>query len=67
MEYRQALKSGPAAKLLAKQKTHAAFQKMQIGFRHELTAVTLQSRARKGYHSPASPEPPTLQAVAVML
>ena len=48
MDYRQALKSGPAAKLLAKQKAHAAFQKMQIGFRHELTAVTLQSRARKG-------------------
>jgi len=48
MEYRQAVKSNPAAKVLAKQKAVTAFQKMQRGFSHELAAVASQSRSGRG-------------------
>ena len=48
MEYRQAIKSGAVTKTMAGQKVHVAFQRMQTGFRHELAAITSQSRARKG-------------------
>ena len=48
MDYRKAIKTNAAVKLVAKQKVEKAFQKMQIGFRQELAAVTAQSRARRG-------------------
>jgi len=48
MEYRQAIIANPAMKTLAKRKAHAAFQKMQMGFRNELAVVTAQSHARRG-------------------
>jgi len=48
MEYRQAITANPAMKTIAKQKAQTAFQKMQIGFRHELAVVTAQSHARRG-------------------
>lgn len=38
MEYRSVLKSNSAAKTLARQKAHAAFERMQLQFRHELNA-----------------------------
>jgi len=40
MSYRDVMKSGAANKTLAKQNVTRAFQKMQIGFQHELRSVT---------------------------
>jgi len=48
MEFRQAIKTNPAVKNVAKQKAYAAFQKMQRNFQLELQAVTAHSKARKG-------------------
>jgi len=48
MEYRHAVKSNPAVKILAKQKAHSAFQQMQRNFHLELKAITAHSKARKG-------------------
>jgi len=48
MNYRNAIKSTPAVKTLAKQKAHLAFQTMQFRFKHELNAVTLQAKTRRG-------------------
>ncbi len=48
MEYRQAVSSKSALSAVAKQKAHAAFQKMQIQFRHELNAVTAKINSRRG-------------------
>jgi hypothetical protein len=48
MEYRSVLKSNPAAKRLAKQKAHAAFDRMQLQFRHELTVVNGQIKSSRG-------------------
>lgn len=48
IEYRSALKSSPAVKALAKQKAHAAFEKMQLQFRHELSAVNGQIKSSRG-------------------
>ena len=49
MNYRQVMKSGGATKSLAKQNVIRAFQKMQIGFKHELNSVTAGIKAtRKG-------------------
>ena len=48
MEYRQAVTSNSALKASAKQKAHAAFQKMQSQFRNELNVVTAQAKARRG-------------------
>lgn len=45
MDYRHAVKSNLPTKALAKQTAHAAFQKMQTNFRHELGSVTVRSRA----------------------
>jgi len=45
MEFRDAVKTNPAAKAAAKQKAHAAFNRMQRGFRTELSIVTRRSRA----------------------
>src|SRR5690606_39090960 len=48
MTYRSSLPLNPAARALAKQKAHAAFDKMQLHFRHELNAMTGQARSRRG-------------------
>lgn len=48
MAYRTSLPLNPAARTLAKQKAHAAFDKMQLHFRHELNAVTGQIKSRRG-------------------
>ena len=40
LDYRNVMKSGSANKVLAKQTVTRAFQKMQVGFQHELKAVT---------------------------
>lgn len=48
MAYRATLKSSATTQMLAKQKAQAAFQKMQMKFRHELNAVTLQHKSRRG-------------------
>jgi len=40
MSYRDVMKSGGAQKTLAKQNVVRAFEKMQIGFQHELRSVT---------------------------
>ncbi|MFK5913014.1 MAG: hypothetical protein QM484_01460 [Woeseiaceae bacterium] len=49
LDYRDAMKSGGANKVLAKQTVTRAFQKMQTGFQHELKAVTGGIKAnRKG-------------------
>ena len=48
MAYRAALPLNPAARTLAKQKAHAAFDKMQLHFRHELNSVTGQVKSRRG-------------------
>lgn len=45
MDYRHAVKSNLPTKALAKQTAHAAFQKMQTNFRHEVGSVTVRSRA----------------------
>lgn len=48
MAYRTSLPLNPAARTLAKQKAHAAFDKMQLHFRHELNAVSGQIKSRRG-------------------
>ena len=48
MEYRTAMKSNSAAKALARQKAHVAFEKLQIQFRHELNAVTAKIKTNRG-------------------
>jgi len=48
MAYRSSLPLNPAARALAKQKAHAAFDKMQLHFRHELNAVNGQIRSKRG-------------------
>ncbi|MBI9088858.1 MAG: hypothetical protein JEZ12_06555 [Desulfobacterium sp.] len=48
MEYRKIIKTNPVASALAKQKAHAAFQNMQVRFRHTLAKIASQSNARKG-------------------
>ncbi len=48
MEYRKVMKTNPAARVLARQKAHSAFQQMQKRFQHELASVTAASKARKG-------------------
>lgn len=45
MEYRDAAKNNPVVKAVAKQKAHAAFNRMQTGFRNELSIVTARSRS----------------------
>ena len=45
MSYREVMKSGGATKTLAKQNVIRAFQKMQIGFKHELNSVTAGIKA----------------------
>jgi hypothetical protein len=45
MNYREVMKSGAAAKTLAKQNVIRAFQKMQVGFKHELNSVTAGIKA----------------------
>lgn len=48
MEYRAAIKSNSATKALARQKAHAAFERLQIQFRHELNAVTAKIKSNRG-------------------
>lgn len=48
MAYRSSLPLNPAARALAKQRAHAAFDKMQLHFRHELNAVTGQIKSKRG-------------------
>ncbi|MCK5230442.1 MAG: hypothetical protein KAR13_09270 [Desulfobulbaceae bacterium] len=48
MEYRHGVTSNSALKASAKQKAHAAFQKMQSQFRNELNVVTARVKARRG-------------------
>ncbi len=48
MQYRQAVESSSPTKAAAKQKAHAAFQKMQSQFRNELKVVSGQVKARRG-------------------
>lgn len=48
MAYRSALPLNPSARILAKQRAHAAFDKMQLHFRHELNAVTGQIKSSRG-------------------
>ena len=48
LAYRDAVKTSPAARTLAKQKAVSAFNEMQSRFKHELAAVTAASKARKG-------------------
>src|SRR5690606_12666248 len=48
MAYRSSLPLNPAARALAKQKAHVAFDKMQLHFRHELNAVSGQIKSRRG-------------------
>jgi len=48
MQYRQAIKSNPAAKAVSKQKAIKSFQKMQIRFKHELNAVNAGIKSKKG-------------------
>ena len=48
MEYRASIKARSALKTTAKQKAFAAFQKMQIQFKHELNAINHGIRARRG-------------------
>ena len=48
MQYRQAVKTNPATKAVAKQKTMAAFQNMQTRFRHELNVVNAGVKSKKG-------------------
>src|SRR5690606_6400823 len=48
LAYRSSLPLNPAARALAKQRAHAAFDKMQLHFRHELNAVTGQIKSKRG-------------------
>lgn len=48
LEYRNAIKTNPAARVMARQKAYSAFQQMQLRFRHELAAVSSVSKAKKG-------------------
>lgn len=48
MQYRQAVEFSSPTKAAAKQKAHAAFQKMQSQFRNELKVVSGQVKARRG-------------------
>ncbi|MCL7421813.1 MAG: hypothetical protein M8364_13000 [Methylobacter sp.] len=48
MEYRAAVQSNSATKALARQKAHAAFERLQIQFRHELNAVTAKIKSNRG-------------------
>jgi hypothetical protein len=48
LEYRDAVKSNPAARAVTEQKVHAAFQKMQKGFQNELSAVNSRIHSHKG-------------------
>jgi hypothetical protein len=48
MQYRQAIKTNPATKAVAKQKTITAFQTMQRGFKHELNVVNAGIKSKKG-------------------
>ncbi|BBA36167.1 uncharacterized protein sS8_4237 [Methylocaldum marinum] len=48
MEYRAAIKSKSATKALARQKAHAAFERLQIQFQHELNAVTAKIKSNRG-------------------
>jgi len=66
MEYRQAIKTNPAVKNLAKQRAHAAFQKMQRNFQLELRAVTAHSKARKGTPLTSTTKEPILPGVVEM-
>lgn len=48
MAYRDAIKSNAASKAIAKQKAFKAFQDLQIRFRHELNAINVGVKARRG-------------------
>ncbi|MDN3640873.1 hypothetical protein QWY82_18885 [Simiduia curdlanivorans] len=48
MAYRQAVVSNSAMKATLKQQAHAAFQKMQSQFRHELKVVSSQVKTSRG-------------------
>lgn len=48
MEYRQAVMTKSPMKAAVKQKAHAAFQKMQTQFQHELRVVSGQVKSRRG-------------------
>ncbi len=48
MAYRNAIKSNPAVKTIAKQKAFKAFQNLQFRFKHELNAINAGIRARRG-------------------
>lgn len=48
LAYRDAIKTNPAARTVAKQKAFAAFQHLQSRFKHELAAVTAASKSRRG-------------------
>ncbi len=48
MQYRQAIKTNPATKAIAKQKAMTAFQSMQSGFKHELNVVNAGIKSKKG-------------------
>ncbi len=48
MEYRASIKARSALKTSAKQKAFAAFQKMQIQFKHELNAINHRIKSRRG-------------------
>lgn len=48
LAYRDAIKSGPSARVVAKEKAFRAFNEMQRRFRNELSVVTSTSRARRG-------------------
>ncbi|WP_320042060.1 hypothetical protein [uncultured Desulfobacter sp.] len=48
MDYRSAIKSNAASKVIAKQKAFRAFQNLQFQFKHELNAINAGIRARRG-------------------
>ena len=48
LNYRQVMKSNPAAKALAKKNVMTAYQQMQRRFNHELNAVTAGIKSRRG-------------------
>lgn len=48
LQYRQAMRTNTGGKVLARQRVQTAFQKLQRNFRHELAAITLRNRSRKG-------------------
>lgn len=65
MNYRSAVKSNLASKVNAKQKAFKAFQNLQIRFKHELNAINVGNKARRG--TPLSSAPQILPKVAVGL